>query len=90
MIWLSCGLRRSGNELQTKKLTKMKTLKLNKLNTSKISTEQANKIRGGCSCCTCGCQWESNGGSSTMNNGIANSGKGLFTTHEVKMAISCP
>ncbi len=58
----------------------MKSLKLNKLNQNSLSKDQMKKVRGGESnLCTCGCCYAGSGGSSTVDNAIANNEGGLYS-----------
>jgi len=50
----------------------MKSLKLNKINKNQLSAEQMNAVTGGGSGCGCSCYWANQGGSSTIDNGVAN------------------
>lgn len=53
-----------------------KKLKLAKLAQSTLSNKELSCVKGGACCsCGCGCYWAGEGGSSTVNNGNANSGK---------------
>ena len=54
----------------------MKKLKLNQISKSRIEKKQLQKVRGG-GVCGCGCYYSGSGGSSTDDNAVANSEKGL-------------
>ena len=53
----------------------MNTLKLNTLEKNILSQKEMNNLNGGESC-GCGCLYQSQGGSSTQDNGFANSSGG--------------
>lgn len=60
---------------------KTKQLKLNKLKLNQLSAKQLNAITGGEEPprCTCGCCYAGSGGSSSVDNAIANNEGGLFS-----------
>jgi natural product precursor len=54
----------------------MKNLKLNALASENLSKVEMNCISGGANCCWCACAYANSGGSSTNDNGGANSSSG--------------
>ena len=60
----------------------MKKIKLNNLSARKMSEKQMDVVNGGYDTCQCSCYYENEpGGSSTLNNAIANSSSGY---HSIK------
>lgn len=58
----------------------MKTIKLNKLQAHQLANREMKKINGGDAVsCGCGCCYSGNGGSSTYDNGTANSAGGKYS-----------
>ncbi|GHV35016.1 hypothetical protein FACS1894178_3710 [Bacteroidia bacterium] len=71
----------------------MKNLKLNKIAEGNLNEKQMHQIKGGgpedWATCTCGCQYENQGGSSTGNNMSANCVKGLKAPKGVEVKSWC-
>jgi len=65
----------------------MNKLKLNRLSDQKLAEKQMNMVMGGdapSKCpkgCCCACQYANQGGSSSSDNMLANSAKGIWSTH---------
>ncbi|MEG1586768.1 MAG: TIGR04149 family rSAM-modified RiPP [Bacteroidales bacterium] len=58
----------------------MKNLKANQIEKNRLSEKEMGHLTGGESgMCGCGCAYEGKGGSSTMDNGLANADLGLDT-----------
>ncbi|MDP3443580.1 MAG: TIGR04149 family rSAM-modified RiPP [Ignavibacteria bacterium] len=57
-------------------MKKLGKLKLNQLSKAVMEDRELINLRGGYTTCTCGCCYEGNGGSSTIDNAIANSSAG--------------
>ena len=56
----------------------MKKLKLNALGKKNLTELEMNQVRGG-GACGCSCYYADNGGSSSGDNGSANSHAGIFS-----------
>ncbi|WP_418683803.1 TIGR04149 family rSAM-modified RiPP [Alistipes putredinis] len=58
----------------------MKSLKVNQIEKNNLSEKEMQHIAGGQheGMCGCGCMYEGQGGSSTMDNGLANADTGLW------------
>ena len=62
----------------------MKSLKANQIEKESLSNKEMQHIAGGQheGMCGCGCVHKNNGGSSTMDNGMANADRGLWSGEE--------
>jgi natural product precursor len=56
---------------------KLKVLKLNQLSNANLDNRHMNSVKGGSRCCVCGCAYADSGGSSSVDNNLANVAGGL-------------
>ncbi|MDY3090516.1 MAG: TIGR04149 family rSAM-modified RiPP [Porphyromonas sp.] len=68
----------------------LKKIKLNKLAENSLAERQMQGIKGGSSCCGCGCYYAGRGGSSTHDNGVANSKHCYTSTRPDEYTIDIP
>lgn len=60
----------------------MKTLKANRIEKERLSDKEKSRILGGtpsAGMCGCGCKYENSGGSSSVDNGLANADAGIWS-----------
>lgn len=60
----------------------MKSLKANRIEKDNLTKKEMDCVKGGNSC-GCGCHYENNGGSSTMDNGNANYENNLWSKNSI-------
>jgi len=58
-------------------MKKLSQLKLNNIDFQNLESREMKEINGGYIVCRCGCCYEGDGGSSTLDNGEANANAGL-------------
>lgn len=69
----------------------MKKLKLNLLSQYALSEKEMHRVNGGTvECCSCGCNYENNQGSTSSDNANANKSGGLRSSNKEAYLMWCP